>query len=619
MNKSNNERPTVGGRLPALLFKALFATALLLSVAMRMQAANGQALYQSHCAMCHDAPRAPFIDRTTFRTMPPESIVSVLTSGAMRSQAEGLSVSDRTAIAEFLTGKHVAQSPPANTNACVNAAAKDSTGIDWNGWGVDLDNSRFQPARAARITPEQIPKLKLKWAFGFPAVFTAYSQPVVVAGRVLVGSAAGEVYSLDAATGCTYWRFQADSGVRTAITVGPGKIAYFGDLRAQAYALDATTGKLLWKKALDLHPVARITGSPKLYEGRLYVPVSSREEWAAASPGYTCCTFRGNIVALDAKTGLEIWRTYTVSEPAHLVETSKLGVQLWGPNGAAVWSSPTIDPKHKVLYVGTGDGYTKPSTPMTDAILALDLATGKILWSRQITPQDDWNTSCFEPGNMNCPKDAGPDYDFGASPILRTLQNGHSVILAGQKSGVIYALDPEKKGEIIWQMRLGKGGVLGGIQWGPAADKEAVYVAISDFGIATGPEGMHADPKAGGGLFALQISTGKKLWSALPSEDGCHVPRCSPAQQAAVTTIPGVVFSGSLDGHFRAYSSQDGHVLWDYDTVRDFSTVNQIPARGGALDGAGAAVVGGMVFVNSGYGNNNEIPGNVLLAFGVEQ
>jgi polyvinyl alcohol dehydrogenase (cytochrome) len=568
--------------------------------------------------MCHEAPRVPFINRAVFKTMPPESIVSVLNIGAMRSQAANLSQAERVAIAEFLTGKHPEQLPSADSNTCARRSPADSAGPQWNGWGVDLSNSRFQPAEAARLDAGQVPKLKLKWAFGFPGVFTAYAQPVVMGGRVLIGSAAGFVYSLDAATGCAYWTFQADSGVRTAITIGPGSVAYFGDLRGQAYAVDAITGKLLWKKLLDPHPVARITGSPKLYEGRLYVPVSSREEWAASSPAYTCCTFRGGIVALDAKTGAEIWRTYTVTEAPHLVETTNSGTQIWGPNGGAVWSSPAIDPKHKVLYIGTGDGYTKPSTPMTDAVLALDLAGGKILWSRQITPQDDWNTSCFEPGNTNCPKDAGPDYDFGASLILRTLPDGHSVILAGQKSGVIYALDPEKQGEIVWQMRLGKGGVLGGIQWGPAADKESVYVAISDVAITAGPEGVGPDRKAGGGLFAVQISTGKKLWSALPGAEGCHTPRCSPAQTAAVTAIPGVVFSGSLDGHFRAYSSQDGHVLWDYDTVRDFPTVNHIPAKGGSLDGGGAAVAGGMVFVNSGYGNNNEIPGNVLLAFEVK-
>ena len=606
--------------MPRLYFAQLVASLAFSFVAFAQPLPDGQKLYQTRCAMCHEiANTAPFMNQHVMRAMAPENIVNTLTSGPMRDQGADMSQVERVAVAEFLTGKRMGAFSPAGSNPCANQPSKDFGGPQWNGWGVDLDNSRFQNADGARIAPEQVPKLKLKWAFGFPAVFTAYAQPVVVGGRVFVGSAAGLVYSLDAATGCSYWSFQADGGVRTAITIGPGNIAYFGDLRAQAYALDATTGKLLWKKALDPHPVARITGSPKLYEGRLYVPVSSREEWAAASPAYRCCTFRGNIVALDAKTGNEIWRTYTVNKPAHVVETTDLGIQIWGPSGGAIWSSPTIDPKRKLLYVGTGDGYTKPSTELTDAILALDLRSGKILWSRQITPQDDWNTSCFQAGNSNCPKDAGPDYDFGSSPILRNLPGGHSLILAGQKSGVIYALDPDKKGEIVWQTRLGKGGVLGGIQWGPAADDGAVYVAISDVGGVAGPEGIEPDPKLGGGLFAVEISSGKRLWSALPSEDGCHTPRCSPGQLAAVTAIPGVVFSGSLDGHFRAYSSKDGKVLWDYDTLREFPTVNQVPAKGGALDGGGAAVAGGMVFVNSGYGHNYEIPGNVLLAFGVQR
>ncbi len=614
MKKRGNHLPTVA-QCSARLW---FFIAILLSVPTQAQTAqlSGQTLYQSHCAMCHEIPAPPFMNHNVLKTMPPETIVGALSTGMMRSQGSGLSQPEKVAVAEFLTGKRVGQFPPSASNVCARQPSRKFSGPQWNGWGVDAENSRFQPA--AQINAEQVPKLKLKWAFGFPGTFSAYAQPVVVGGRVFVGSSAGLVYSLDAATGCTYWSFQADAGVRTAITIGPGDMAYFGDLRAQVYALDAATGKLIWKKSLDPHPVARITGAPKLYEGRLYVPVSSREEWAAASPAYTCCTFRGNVVALEAKTGKEIWRTYTISEPAHLVETTNLGAQIWGPSGAAVWSSPTIDAKRKVLYIGTGDGYTKPTTAMSDAVLAIDLASGKILWSRQITPQDDWNTSCFQPGNSNCPKDAGPDYDFGSSPILRTLPDGRSLVLAGQKSGVVYALDPDKKGEVVWQTRLGKGGVLGGIQWGSAADSEAFYAAISDAAAIAGAEGIVPDPKAGGGVFAVQISSGKKLWSALPSPDGCKSPRCSPAQPGAVTAIPGVVFSGSLDGHFRAYSSQDGHVLWDYDTVREFPTVNQIPAKGGSLDGAGAAVAGGMVFVNSGYGHNYEIPGNVLLAFGAE-
>jgi polyvinyl alcohol dehydrogenase (cytochrome) len=253
---------------------------------------------------------------------------------------------------------------------------------------------------------------------------------------------------------------------------------------------------------------------------------------------------------------------------------------------------------------------------MSDAVVALALDTGKVAWSRQLTSGDVFNGGCGQRDTSVCPEKPGPDFDFGSATILRTLSNGKRLLLAGQKSGVLHALDPDNEGKIVWQQKLGTGSILGGIQWGPAADSETAYAAISDIGFVPGPEGLQPDPKAGGGLFAIQLATGEKLWSALPQE--CHTPRCSPAQSAAVTTIPGVVFSGSVDGHFRAYSSQEGRIIWDYDTVRDFDTVNQIPARGGSLDGPGAAIAGGMLFVNSGYGYFFGMPGNVLLAFGVE-
>ncbi|HEV2987144.1 MAG TPA: PQQ-binding-like beta-propeller repeat protein [Candidatus Angelobacter sp.] len=598
--------------------KMIALAILLLPVTMlgQLTPADGARLFTTHCAMCHDLNVPPFLNRDAFKTLAPEDVARALATGTMREQGAGLSEQQRKVIAEFITGKHFGGFSPAGDSQCKQPASATFSGPEWNGWGADLDNSRFQPQ--ANLTAEQVKNLKLKWAFGFSTAMSAYAQPTVAGGRVFVGSAPGLVYSLDAATGCTYWSFQADTNVRTAVVVGPGNVVYFGDLRANVYALDAVTGKLRWKQTVDPHPVARVTGTPKLYQGRLYVPVSSHEEWASAQPNYRCCTFRGSVVALDAATGRQIWKSYTVAARPHPLPITKGAVQLWGPSGGGVWSSPTIDPKRKLLYIGTGDGYSPPATPLTDAIVALDLATGKVAWSRQVTPNDNWNISCFQPGHPNCPKGAGPDFDFGSSPILRTLSNGKSVVLAGQKSGVVYALDPDKKGEILWQVRLGKGGVVGGIQWGPAADNEAAYVALSDLGIITGPQGLQPDPKAGGGLFALEIRTGKKLWSALPNQSGCDTPGCSPAQSAAVTAIPGVVFSGSVDGHFRAYSSKDGTILWDFPTIRDFPTVNQVRAKGGSLDGAGAAVAGGMVFVNSGYGNSFGIPGNVLLAFGVE-
>jgi len=576
---------------------------------------DGADLYAKHCASCHEVIALAAQDRALLKNLTPEFIVRALANGTMHAQGARLVATDRVAIAEYLTAKPV-HAIDTGAGRCSAEPSKTFSGSQWNGWGGGLDNSRFQPASAAGMTAEQIPSLKLKWAFGYPDSYSAFAQPIVAGGRVFVGSALGMVYSLDSASGCTYWSFDAGAGVRTAITIGPGNVAYFGDLRANAYALDAVTGRLLWKTTVDDHALSRITGSPTLYEGKLYVPVASRSEWLAGDSHYECCTFRGSVVALDAKTGKQIWKTYTIADRPKPTRKTKNGTQLWGPSGVGVWGAPTVDTKRNVLYIATGDNYSEPATPMSDAVVALALDTGKVTWARQITSGDVFNGGCGQRDTSICPEKPGPDYDFGSATILRTLSNGKRLLIAGQKSGVLHALDPDNEGKIVWQQKLGAGSILGGIQWGPAVDQETAYAAISDIGFVPGAEGIQPDPKTGGGLFAIQLATGEKLWSALPQE--CHTPRCSPAQSAAVTTIPGAIFSGSVDGHFRAYSSKDGKIIWDYDTVRDFETVNQIPAHGGSLDGPGAAIAGGMLFVNSGYGYFFGMPGNVLLAFGVE-
>ena len=595
------------------------AMLLLGSGALVLQAApDGADLYAKNCAACHEALSPPNQNHTVLGAMGSQHIVHALANGSMKVQGASLSTADRTAIAEYLTGKPAAMSSSAGAGLCSAAPPKSFAGPQWNGWGVDLENSRFQTAEGAGLSAAQIPNLKLKWAFGFPGDIGAYSQPVVAGGRVFIGSAGGKVYSIDAASGCTYWSFDAGSGVRSAITIGPGDIAYFGDTHASVYALDANTGKLIWKTLVEEHPYARVTGGPKLYEGRLYVPVASRDEWVSMDPMFECCKFRGSVVALDAKTGKQIWKTYTIADAPKPIGKSKGGTQLWGPSGGGVWNSPTIDTKRKVLYIGTGDAYSQPAPPTSDAILALSLSTGKIVWTKQITEGDAFNGNCITAKPTTCPDKMGPDSDFGSSAILRTLPSGRRVLVIGQKSGVVHALDPDKDGQIVWQTRVGKGGLLGGIQWGPAADAEVIYAALSDINLLPEVGGLQPDPKAGGGLFAIQIATGEKMWSVLPSPDDCKTEHCSPAQSAAVTVVPGAVFSGSLDGHLRAYSTKDGKILWDCDTAREYETVNKVAARGGSLDGAGPAVAGGMVFVNSGYGYFNAMPGNVLLAFDVE-
>jgi polyvinyl alcohol dehydrogenase (cytochrome) len=354
-----------------------------------------------------------------------------------------------------------------------------------------------------------------------------------------------------------------------------------------------------------------------LHNGRLYVGVASGEETAGAVPDYECCRFRGSLVALNAATGKQIWKTYTIEEP-HPTTKNKIGTQLWGPSGAPIWSSPAIDVKRNAAYVTTGNNYSGPPTSTSDAFVAFDLDTGKILWSRQMTAADDWNTSCRLPDKINCTNVEAPDFDFASPPILITFTNGQRVIVAGQKSGIVHALDPDQDGRILWQERVGKGGINGGVQWGSAADGTNVYVALSDIGRIAIPnsQGTVPDPEAGGGMFALRLDNGQRVWYTPPPPCGPRE-RCSPAQSAAVSAIPGVAFSGSVDGHLRAYSATSGAVVWDFDTVRMYDTVNGVSGRGGSLNVAGPAISGGTLFVNSGYVQNG-MPGNVLLAFSVD-
>jgi polyvinyl alcohol dehydrogenase (cytochrome) len=572
-------------------------------------APGGLDLYTKKCARCHEL-LPPLQTRALMKDMTPEYIFRALTTGAMRRIGEELSDEDRTTLAEFLSEKKL-NPGLVSRGACAASEQAALTGPQWNGWGADLENSRFQ--KDAGLAPGQVSKLKLAWAFGFPGDFSSYAQPTVVGKRIYAGSTMGVVYALDARTGCTYWTFDARAGVRSAITIGPDNVAYFGDIHANVYALDALSGKQIWKTQVESYPSARVTGSPKLYQGNLYVPVSSRDEWFSADATFECCKFRGSVVAVDAKTGKQVWKTFTIAEAAKPLGKKK-GTQRWGPSGAGVWNSPTIDAKKSVLYVGTGDSYSDPPTPMSDSILALSLNDGKIVWSRQLTQNDVFNGNCMEQNQSTCPEKPGPDADFAASPILHTMADGRRVLLAGQKSGILHALDPDRDGKVMWQTKLGKGGVFGGIQWGPAADGDTAYAAISDLGLIAAPEGVIPDPKMGGGLHAVQIATGEKLWSVMPAGP-CEKHRCSPAQSAAITAIPGAVFSGSLDGHIRAYASKDGAILWDFDTAKDFETVNKVAAKGGSLDGPGPVVVDGMLLVNSGYAFFNGMPGNVLLAF----
>ena len=580
---------------------------------------SGEAIYKARCAACHDSNSGRVPPRDELKKMSVARILRTLDFGLMNNIATKLRQDEREAVAAYLGIPGDFGKPPSTaycSDRTVKLAGRAKT--QWNGWSPALTNTRYQPNDAAGVGFGDVPRLKLKWAYGFDGDIIAFSQPTVIDGHVFVGSASGLIQALDAASGCVKWIFEATGPVRSALVAAPlgdKHVLLFGDSIGWFYALEAETGRLMWKKKPEAHEATRLTGAALVYQGIAYIPVASWEESRTTNPEYVCCTFRGSVVALRVKDGSQAWKTFMIAE-----KPSQIAKNEWGPSGAGIWSAPTLDTKRGLLYVSTGDNYSKPATPMSDAIVALELTTGKIVWSKQTTPGDVWNTACST--KNDCP---GPDFDYGSSVILEKTDNGRDILLAGQKSGVVYALDPDRKGEILWQLRVGQGGTNGGVQWGMASDSNQVYAATSDVTRVQTPQDpldprpQFSDPKVGGGLTAIRIANGEKVWFSPPIVCAANAkPGCSPAQSQAVTAIPGVVFSGSLDGHLRAYSSEEGKIVWDFDTVRDYQTVNGVKATGGSLNGPGAVVVGGMLFVNSGYARLGSIPGNVLLAFSVD-
>ncbi len=604
--------------LLAMVLAMAFASADISAASM-----DGSTVYAQRCASCHDnaADRTPL--RIALRAMTPESIVAALTSGPMKTQAEGLSPDEIRGVAGFLSARPFGEASSAipKPNPCSKPDAFDpklaGTGA-WNGWGVDVENTRYQPHPG--LTATDVPRLKVKWAYAFYGGATG--QPTVVGNRVFVTHSTGRVAALDAKTGCEIWTFAANGSVRTAVSVAPLALknsakkryaAFFGSFNAIAYAVDAETGAEIWHTKTDEHVVARLTGAPTYRDGVVYFPLSSHEEVASSRDNYSCCTFRGAIVALDAATGRIIWKGFGIPTEPKPTKVNSAGVQMFGPAGGAIWSSPTIDTKRGLIYAATGNSYTDVDTQGgNDSIVAFDLKTGRRVWANQVTPKDSFILGCSKgkEGKGNCPEEGGPDFDLGSSPVLRTLPNGKQIILAGQKSGMMYGLDPDNKGTTVWQTRVGKGSALGGVEWGFSADADKAYVPVSDVGA-----GQNGTP----GLYALELATGKLQWTVPTPTVACSWAggRCVRAQASASSVIPGVVFSGAFDGHLRAYAAKDGAIVWDVDTAPARDTVNGVRVEGGTIDATGPTIADGMVYIASGYGAWGK-SGRLLLAFSVD-
>jgi polyvinyl alcohol dehydrogenase (cytochrome) len=617
----------------------LGATALAAAQEPATQPASGETVFNARCKTCHDpaVERAPSRAEMAFRA--PADIVAALTTGVMAPMSKGLSRPEIEAVALFLAPGQQLGAAGADKMCPVNGPIKASES-DWPTLGPDENSTRFQPN--PKIRAADVARLKVKWSFSMPGG----GQPVVVGDWLFITNRGGKFYALDAKSGCVHWALEDASSRTTPMvirsSISPsGWATFIGVGKRVVRALDAQSGKEIWRsESLENHVASSITGTPVVSGDQIFVPLSSGEEVAAMQPNYSCCTFRGSLAALDLNTGQKQWQTYMITEPLGPTRKNANGVQMQGPAGAPVWASPTVDAKRGLVYVVTGDSYTDALTEGDDAIVAVEMKSGKVRWRNQVTTHDNFIVGCSGPVKVaNCPAPTGPDFDFGATPILFK-HGAKQVLVAGQKSGIVYGVDPDS-GRTLWKTAVGAGSPLGGVEWGIGADTKFVFVPNSDIGeifdeiaVAAGAP-PSPDYKSPGkpGLNALDPFSGKIVWSTPAPIAPCHYAgdrskdftkgACVRAQSAAPAVMPGVVFSGTLDGWFRAYDSSSGKILWEYSTTaQTYSTVNGNQAQpGGGIDGMGPTIAGGMVYTMSGFngaartGSNGV---NVLLGFSVD-
>lgn len=626
-----------------------------LALAQTPTPTEGETLFNAQCKSCHEPAIEHAPTRAELAIRPRQDIVAALTNGKMAPMAQGLSAAQIQAIASYLTpaassaansatparpgmpGAPVGDDRKCDANPPIRASASD-----WPAMGLESSSNRFQTHPGLSAT--DVPRLKVKWSFAL----AGGGQPIVVGDWLFTTNRGGKFYALDAKTGCVHWATDGVASrttpmiVRSAIAPS-GWATFIGTANRIVRAFDAQSGQELWhSESLESHRSSNITGSPAVFGDQLFVPLSSGEEAAAIQKTYACCTFRGSLVALDLKTGQKQWQTYMIDEPLHPTHKNEQGVQMQGPAGAAVWAGPTVDPKRHLVYVVTGDSYTEAPTVGDDAVVAIEMKTGKVRWKHQVTTGDNFVMGCNGPSaSPNCPNPMGPDFDFGASAVLFSRRFGGDILVAGQKAGLVYGFNPDD-GRLLWTTRVGEGSALGGVEWGIASDNKSVFVPNSDViqllnaaAVAQGKAAPGSEVQGAGkpGLTAIDPVSGKIRWQVAAPEAPCHYAgdrsrdyaggACIRAQSAAPSVIPGLVFSGTMDGWLRAYDAATGKIVWAFSTTaQTYDTVNGIKAQpGGGIDGMGPTVAGGMLYTMSGFNGASRTGGNgvnVLLAFSVD-
>ena len=573
-------------------------------------------IFTESCMNCHSGgvPRAPH--STTFSAMSADYILETL-DGIMSSQASHLNENEKIKLAEFISGGSVSTNIP-EPKFC----SKDISEIiielndknSYSQWGYDKENTRRATSDINSINAKN---MKLKWVFAFPGATRSRSQPSVSGNVVFVGGQNSNLYALDRDTGCVRWKTKTQGEIRSAPVIEKIKNNHYifaGDYEGNVYKYDAITGNNIWTKSLRYHPRVILTGSVRVYDEVIYVPLSSREWADGANPDYECCTFRGGVMALNANTGEELWTTYSIPVPAkHMGDFNESGKKILAPSGVPVWNSPTIDNKRNLIYIGTGESYTSPAADTSDAILAIDKTKGGIVWSFQAQKGDAWNMGCFISPKSGCPKEDGPDWDFGASTILMKTTNGKNILFGGRKSGHVYALDPDQNGKLLWSKKIGRGGFAGGVHWGMTTDNDNIYAPIADKNYINKFPGP-ATP----GIYSLNALDGRINWKFEPKDRCNGNPSCDRGISAALTSTNDIIVGAGMDGWLYILDSKSGELLWEFNTNIDFSEFTNIKAYGGTIEGLGPVISGNNLYINSGYQYGGNLPGNVLLSFEVK-
>lgn len=611
----------------------------------------GEKIFDKNCASCHDNPATHAPSREALSGFSKETVLIAQEFGKMQPMAAHLSKLERGLIAIYLAG-----SAPVDPWIEENRCTASSTGNDRTeyvgSWGLGGHNRRFVDDEKSGITRDNVGSLELAWSLAFPKVTDMRSQPAIIGDTLYFGDKTGKLYAIDRRSGCIRASNEVLSGIRsaiTAITLNDGsKLLVFADSMASIFAVDPDSLEVVWQEAARLYETSVITGSISYHNGRLLVPVSSYEVAVSGSPTHVCCKSHGGVIALDAGSGARLWEWHGTTD-ATVQGQNSAGMDLYGPSGVSVWSTPAIDAKRNRIYIGTAENLSHPATDTSDAVVALDMDSGELIWRFQAIPDDVWNAACLNDG-ANCPENAGGDFDFGASIIIAELPGGDEVLLAGQKSGDVFALNPDpdnRDGQLVWHRRVSNAAIgpnlaqtttNGGIHWGMALSGQRLLVAASD------PERDRPGYVPNPGIHALNLADGAVLWNQ-KIERGCFIEeankpliglknmssgkkqnfeelyRCSfyYGLSAALTATPELVFSGGLDGKVRAFDLESGEILWQTTTAQPFDTVNGVKGHGGSIDVTGQVLADGWLYVQSGYSMFGQLPGNVLLAYKVAE